>query len=70
MEGTRPRKQLDALLGALDGATRDGLDPELYDLGPLSHARSQVRTRLLGPDGLDPEAVAPTDLRLTAAWLA
>lgn len=70
IEGTRPRKQLDALLGAIDGATRDGLDPELYDLGPLSHARSQVRTRLLGPDGFDPEAIAPTDLRLTAAWLA
>ncbi len=70
IDGTRPRKQLDALLRSLDGATRDGLDPELYDLGPLSDARSQVRTRLLGPDGFEPELVAPTDLRLTAAWLA
>jgi murein L,D-transpeptidase YcbB/YkuD len=70
IDGTRPRRQLDALLGALDGADRHGLDPALYDLGPLADARSQVQKRLLAPDGFDPSLVAPIDLRLTAAWLS
>jgi murein L,D-transpeptidase YcbB/YkuD len=70
IDGTRPRPQIDALLRALDQAERDGLDPQLYDLGPLSDARAQVRTRWFGPDGFEPDQIAPTDLRLTAAWLA
>jgi murein L,D-transpeptidase YcbB/YkuD len=69
IEGTRPLPQLDALLKALDNAGEHGLDPELYDLGPLSQARSQARTRLLGTSGFEPDMVAPLDLRLTAAWL-
>lgn len=69
IEGTKPLSQLDALLHALDSAGQHGLDPELYDLGPLSQARSQARTRLLGPSGFEPDMVAPLDLRLTAAWL-
>ncbi|HSL20867.1 MAG TPA: L,D-transpeptidase family protein [Vicinamibacterales bacterium] len=70
IDGTVPRPQLDALLSALDGADRHGLDPELYDLGPLSQARAQVRRRLLGRARFEPGLVAPVDLRLSAAWLA
>jgi murein L,D-transpeptidase YcbB/YkuD len=71
IEGTHPRRQLDAMLRALDNAGRDGLDPDLYDLGPLAHARSQVRERWILPDeGFQPDQIAPTDLRVTAAWLA
>jgi murein L,D-transpeptidase YcbB/YkuD len=70
IEGTRLRPQLDSLLRALDGAGRDGLDPELYDLGPLSHVRSQARTHWIGADGFESDQVAPVDLRATAAWLA
>src|SRR5574338_350200 len=69
IEGTKPQPQVDALLRALDNAGQHGLDPELYDLGPLSQARSQARTRLLGTSGFEPQMVAPLDLRLTAAWL-
>ena len=68
IDGTKPSSRLDALLRALDGAGEHGLDPELYDLGPLSEARSQARTRLLGASGFEPGMVAPLDLRLTAAW--
>jgi murein L,D-transpeptidase YcbB/YkuD len=68
IDGTKPRAQLDALLRALDNAGQHGLDPELYDLGPLSKARSQARTRLLRPSGFEPDMVAPLDMRLTAAW--
>ncbi|HEX7020116.1 MAG TPA: L,D-transpeptidase family protein [Gemmatimonadaceae bacterium] len=69
IDGTRPTRQLDAVIRALDNAGQHGLDPELYDLGPLSVARSQARSRLLGPSGFTPETIAPLDLRLTAAWL-
>ncbi len=69
IDGTRPRPQLDALLGAIDSAGTHGLDPELYDLGPLSEARSHVERRILRPSGFPQEQVAPLDLRLTAAWL-
>ena len=69
IDGTRPRPQLDALLGAIDSAGTHGLDPELYDLGPLSEARSRVERRILRPSGFAADQVAPLDLRLTAAWL-
>lgn len=69
IDGTKPQPQVDALLRALDNAGQHGLDPELYDLGPLSQARSQARIRLLGTSGFEPQMVAPLDLRLTAAWL-
>jgi murein L,D-transpeptidase YcbB/YkuD len=69
ISGTKPRPQLDALLNALDNAGQHGLDPELYDLGPLAQARSGARMRLLAPSGFEPDVVAPLDLRLTAAWL-
>jgi murein L,D-transpeptidase YcbB/YkuD len=69
IDGTKPQPQVDALLRELDNAGQHGLDPELYDLGPLSQARSQARTRLLGTSGFEPQMVAPLDLRLTAAWL-
>lgn len=69
IDGTKPQPQVDALLRALDNAGQHGLDPELYDLGPLSQARSQARLRLLGASGFEPQMVAPLDLRLTAAWL-
>jgi len=69
IDGTRPTRQLDALLRALDAADRHGLDPQIYDIGPLSQARAQVRRRLLGPAGFQPELVGPVDLRLSAAWL-
>src|SRR5574338_554415 len=70
IDGTKPQPQVDALLRALDNAGQHGLDPELYDLGPLSQARSQARIRLLGTSGFEPQMVAPLELRLTAAWLA
>ncbi len=69
IEGTRPQPQLDALLLAIDSAGNHGLDPELYDLGPLSAARSRVERRILRPSGFQQDHVAPLDLRLTAAWL-
>lgn len=69
IDGTRPRPQLDALIGAIDSAGAHGLDPELYDLGPLSEARSNVERRILRPSGFPQDQVAPLDLRLTAAWL-
>jgi L,D-transpeptidase YcbB len=70
IDGTRPRRHLDSLLRALEDTTRHGLDPALYDLGPLSEARSDVRRNWFGVAGFEPEVVAPVDLRLTAAWLA
>lgn len=69
IDGTKPQSELDALLRALDNAGHHGLDPDLYDLGPLSEARLAARIRLLAPSGFEPAMVAPLDLRLTAAWL-
>jgi murein L,D-transpeptidase YcbB/YkuD len=70
INGTRPTAQLDGLLHGIEEASRHGLDPELYDLTLLKQARSQVETRFLAFDGFEPEAVAPLDLRLTAAWFS
>lgn len=70
INGTRPRPQLDALLRAIAGAPRHGLEAALYDLEPLTQARSQIEKRALAPDGFKPETVAPLDLRLTAAWFS
>lgn len=70
INGTRPRRELDDLLRALDSATRHGLDPALYDLGPLTEARAGARRTWYGVSTFEPDAVASTDLRLTTAWLA
>jgi murein L,D-transpeptidase YcbB/YkuD len=70
IDGTRPRRQLDALLAAIEGAESHGLDPQLYDLKLLSEARANLEPRPFARDGFKQEVVAPLDLRLTSAWFA
>lgn len=69
IDGRKPRAQLDAFLHVIDHADKNGLDSELYDLGPLSRARARVQTHLIGSADFDPALIAPLDLRLTAAFL-
>lgn len=69
IDGTKPRPQLDALLHAINQSDKNGLDPELYDLGPLSETRARAQTHLIGAADFDAALVAPLELRLTAAFL-
>jgi L,D-transpeptidase YcbB len=70
IDGTRPGRHMDALLRALEDADRHGLDPALYDLGPLMDAHANAPRNWFGAVRFEPDTVSALDLRLTASWLA
>lgn len=68
IDGTRPTPQLDALLAALGGAGRQGLEPAAYGHDALAAARAKADEAWMGAS-FHEQAVPELDLRLTYAFL-
>ena len=67
IEDRTPAPQMDALLGAIHGAARDGLDPELYNATLLDQRKAEASRGFLTKKGFDPQEAVAMDVWLT--WL-
>ena len=64
-----PRKQMDALIGALRASDREGIDPEMYGAGLLEQRRKEAGSGFLSRKGFDPRPAAAMDAWLTYLYL-
>ncbi len=64
-----PRKQMDALIGAIRAADAEGIDPELYGASLLEQRRKEASSGFLSRKGFDPEQAAAMDTWLTYLYL-
>jgi murein L,D-transpeptidase YcbB/YkuD len=69
IEGRSPSKHMDALIGALRSADREGIDPELYGVGVLEQRRKAAASGFLSRKGFDPQQAAAMDTWLTYLYL-
>jgi murein L,D-transpeptidase YcbB/YkuD len=69
IEGRSPSRYMDALIGALRAADREGLDPELYGVGVLDQRRQVAASGFLSRKGFDPQQAAAMDTWLTYLYL-
>jgi murein L,D-transpeptidase YcbB/YkuD len=69
IEGRSPSRHMDALIAALRGADREGIDPELYGVGILEQRRKVAASGFLSRRGFDPQQAAAMDTWLTYLYL-
>ena len=69
LEKARPRPQLDALVRAVRSAEREGLDPELYNVGMLEARRDEASKGFLSKKGFDPGEAGTLDVWLTYLYM-
>ena len=69
IEGRKPRPQMGELLGALQKADRDGLDPALYNAPALTAKQQEAKSGLLVKRGFDESEAAGLDVLLTYLYL-
>jgi murein L,D-transpeptidase YcbB/YkuD len=67
--GARPRPQMDALIQALREADREGLDPQLYNVGMLEQRRKEASRGFLTDKGFDPREAGALDVWLTYLYM-
>jgi len=67
--GAKPRPQMDALIGALHEAEREGLDPELYNVRMLEQRRKEASKGFLTDKGFDPKEAGALDVWLTYLYM-
>jgi hypothetical protein len=65
LENAKPRPQLEALIGALRAADREGLDPELYNVSMLEARHAEAEKGFLSSKGFDPAEAGALDVWLT-----
>jgi murein L,D-transpeptidase YcbB/YkuD len=68
-ENRKPRPQMDQLIGALQRADQNGLDPALYDAPALAARRQEAGRGFLSMRGFDAREVDDLDLWLTYLYL-
>ena len=64
-----PGPQMDALIGALREADKEGLDPQLYNVGLLEQRRSEGSKGFLSPKGFEPNEAAVMEVWLTYLYM-
>src|SRR3982751_5109587 len=69
IENQKPRGQMDELIGELRNASREGLDPALYNVETLSARRQEAGRGFLTAKGFDPAEAAKLDVWLTYLYL-
>ena len=69
LEKARPRPQLDALVRAVRSAEREGLDPELYNVGMLETRSAEASKGFLSQKGFDPSEAGTLDVWLTYLYM-
>lgn len=69
IEDRKPRPQMDELIGALQRADRDGLDPALYNASVLHARRVEAGRGFLSSKGFDEGEAANLDVWLTYLYL-
>src|SRR5262245_4569787 len=69
IEDRKPRPQMSELLGALQKADRDGLDPALYNAPALSAKQQEASSGLLVKRGFDESETGGLDVWLTYLYL-
>jgi murein L,D-transpeptidase YcbB/YkuD len=69
VEGAKARPQVDALIRALRGAEREGLDPELYAVGMLERRRNEASKGFLTEKGFDPKEAGALDVWLSYLYM-
>ena len=67
IEHRLPTPRMDALIRAVHGADREGLDPELYSVSLLDQRKAEASTGFLTKRGFNPDEAANMDVWLT--WL-
>lgn len=70
IENRKPRRQMDELIAALQSSSREGLDPELYNVALLTERRREAGRGFLTTKGFDPEEAASLDVWLTHLYLS
>jgi L,D-transpeptidase YcbB len=69
VDGTSPRGEMDELIGALQHADREGLDPALYNASGLAARRAEAGRGFLTKQGFQPAEAATLDVWLTYLYL-
>ncbi len=69
IDGTHPRAQMDDLIRALEAASLEGLDPEMYSLSALEARRADAGKGFLTKKGFEPEQAAQMDVWLTYLYM-
>jgi murein L,D-transpeptidase YcbB/YkuD len=69
IDGRKPRRELDELIGVLQSADREGLDPALYNVPTLSERRKEAGRGFLTAQGFNESEAADLDVWLTYLYL-
>ena len=69
IEDRKPRRELDELIGVLQSADREGLDPALYNVPTLTARRKEAARGFLTAKGFDEHEAADLDVWLTYLYL-
>jgi murein L,D-transpeptidase YcbB/YkuD len=69
IEDGKPRAQMDELIGVLQAADREGLDPALYNVSTLTARRQEAGRGFLTSKGFDEAEAARLDVWLTYLYL-
>lgn len=69
VKGTAPRSHIAELISALNGASAEGLDPQLYNVSLLEQKRQAASRGLLSKKGFDPAEAGELDAWLTYLYL-
>ncbi len=70
IENRKARPQMDELIGALQGADREGLDPALYNVATLTARRQEAGRGFLTTKGFAPAEASKLDVWLTYLYLS
>ena len=70
IENRKPSRQMDELIGALQAADREGLDPALYNVSLLTAKRQEAGRGFLTAKGFDPAEASKLDVWLTYLYLS
>jgi murein L,D-transpeptidase YcbB/YkuD len=69
IDGRKPRREMDELIGVLQSADRDGLDPALYNVPILTARRQEAGRGFLTMKGFNENEAADLDVWLTYLYL-
>jgi murein L,D-transpeptidase YcbB/YkuD len=69
IDDRKPRREMDELIGVLQSADREGLDPALYNVAVLTARRQEAGRGFLTMKGFDAREAADLDVWLTYLYL-
>jgi murein L,D-transpeptidase YcbB/YkuD len=69
IKGTKPLPQISELITALQTATAEGLDPQMYNVALLDQRRQEASKGLLTKKGFEPQEAGSLDVWLTYLYM-